>query len=116
MKYVIIESPFKGNVEENKQYLKDCVKDCIARGEIPFASHGFYTQYLDDTNPQERKLGMQLGFEVAKLFEKTVIYIDKGISDGMCTGIEEARKEGREREYRKLYNEDKDEADELPLP
>lgn len=30
-------------------------------GHNPFAPHLFYTQFLDDSQPHERKLGMQLG-------------------------------------------------------
>lgn len=116
MTYVIIESPYAGNVEENMKYLKECVRDCISRGEIPFASHGFYTQYLNDDDPEERKTGMRLGFEIGKLFEKTVIYTDRGVSKGMCDGIEAARKAGRDREYRKLYDRNDNATSKPPLP
>ena len=30
-------------------------------GHNPFAPHLFYTQFLDDSQPHERKLGMELG-------------------------------------------------------
>ncbi|MFH1358598.1 MAG: hypothetical protein ABIH37_01790, partial [archaeon] len=58
-KLVILESPFNGDVKKNIKYAKLCMKDCFKRGEYPFASHLLYTQdeILDDTNPEERKLG-----------------------------------------------------------
>ena len=39
----------------------------------------------------------------AKLCSKTVIYADLGISNGMMLGIEDAIKNNRQIEYRKLW-------------
>ena len=105
MTTVVLESPFGGNIEENLKYLRKCMADCIKRGEAPFASHGLYTQpgVLDDDIPEERQLGIQAGFEIGKRLEKTVVYIDKGISRGMRQGIEEAKKCNRPVEYRGLW-------------
>ena len=43
MRFVIIESPYAGNVEENEEYARKCLRDCLMRGEAPFASHLLYT-------------------------------------------------------------------------
>lgn len=102
---VILESPFAGNVEGNIEYARMCLRDCLLRGEAPIASHLLYTQpgVLDDTNPEERKLGIEAGLLWGALAEKTVVYIDRGISRGMQYGIERAQKEGRPVEYRTLH-------------
>lgn len=105
---VVLESPFGGSeteVQENLDYLRKCMADCIKRGEAPFASHGLYTQpgVLNDNIPEERQLGIQAGFEIGKRLEKTVVYIDYGISKGMRQGIKEAEKCGRPVEYRGLW-------------
>lgn len=42
--FVIIESPFAGEVEENIKYARQCLRDSILRGEVPFVSHLLYTQ------------------------------------------------------------------------
>lgn len=91
---VIIESPYAGATEENLTYLRACMRDCLHRGEAPFASHGLYTQYgvLDDKDPEERKLGIAAGFAWRALVRKTVVYTDRGITDGMRAGIEHAKK------------------------
>jgi len=104
---VVLESPFAGDEEEikrNIRYGRACVKDCLQRGEAPYASHLLYTQegVLDDEVPEERSLGMGAGFVWGRLAELTVVYTDLGISRGMHDGIEASKEIGRPVEYRKL--------------
>ena len=40
---------------------RESIRDCIARGESPYASHQMLTEALDDTNPIERNAGIQAG-------------------------------------------------------
>ncbi len=103
---VILESPYKGDVEKNLTYLRRCLRDCLKRGEAPFASHGLYTQkdVLDDNDPEERKLGIEAGLQWGIKAEKSVVYVDKGISDGMVYGILRAGQEKRPVEFRALYH------------
>ncbi|WP_456238953.1 DUF7768 domain-containing protein [Robertmurraya siralis] len=101
---MILESPFAGNIEENIKYARMAVRDSLLRGEAPIASHLLYTQdgILDDNIPEERKLGIDAGLAWGKIADKTVVYVDKGISGGMKYGIERAIKEGRKIEFRSL--------------
>ena len=99
---VIIESPYAGDVEKNTAYLRAALKDCLMRGEAPFASHGLYTQVLDDTNPEERTHGIQAGFAFRKVSDYTVVYEDLGISPGMQMGIDDARKKTIPVTFRRL--------------
>lgn len=101
---VMLESPFAGDVQGNIAYARSCMGDCIRRGEAPFASHLLYTQdgVLDDNKPEERLLGMQAGMAFAMVCKKTVVYIDKGISNGMFYGIMSAREVNRPIEFRSL--------------
>ena len=46
MRFVIVESPYAGDVAANVEYARAAVADCLRRGEAPFASHLLYT--LDD--------------------------------------------------------------------
>lgn len=104
MTLVIIESPYAGNVERNLAYLRAAMRDCLLRGEAPYASHALYTQpgVLDDHLPEERTLGMQAGFAFRPLASKTVVYTDLGYSSGMKAGIADAERVGRPVEYRML--------------
>lgn len=101
---VIIESPFAGDAQANKEYLKRCMKDCINRHESPYASHGLLTQtgVLDDEIGKERVFGIELGFAWREVADKTVVYSDYGISKGMRFGIEHAKKIGKAIEYRQI--------------
>lgn len=111
MKVVILESPYAGlgassqDIEKNVEYARACIRDCLKRGEAPFASHLLYTQegILDDKVPEERKLGMEAGFAWIPKAEASVVYTDRGISKGMEEGIKRAEENGLSVEYRKLY-------------
>ncbi|MFC1678163.1 hypothetical protein ACFLZ9_00320 [Patescibacteria group bacterium] len=105
-KLVIIESPFAGEIEKNIAYARACMHDSLSRGEYPYACHLLYTQegILNDEIPADRELGIRAGLAWGKFAQKTVVYTDLGISDGMKLGIERAKDEGRPVEYRKLEN------------
>ena len=110
VKFVDVETPYKHKVKKevkrNLLYARACVRDCLKRGEVPFASHIFYTQpgILDDNVPQERELGINAGKELIESLPGivTVVYKDMGISDGMKYGIERAISNNRLIEYRNL--------------
>jgi len=104
MKMVIVESPYAGDVSGNTTYARAAIRDCLMRGEAPFASHLLYTQpgVFRDSEPEERKRGIDAGLELAKRADLTAVYIDLGTSHGMTQGIEAARQAGRPIEYRSL--------------
>jgi len=101
---VILESPYAGEIEKNVEYAQKCMRDCLLRGEAPFASHLLYTQpnILDDLIPDERTLGIDAGLIWGKGAEKTVVYTDRGISKGMEYGIKNAKDNNRSIEYRSI--------------
>lgn len=107
MRRVILESPYSGDVANNETYARACVRDCLLRGETPLASHILYTQVgvLDDTVPEERKLGIQAGLEWLCAADASVVYTDRGISAGMEQGILAATRAGVPIEYRTLPKE-----------
>ena len=101
---VLIESPFAGDVEKNIRYARACMRDSLLRGEYPFVMHLLYTQegILNDDIPLERDLGIESGLAWGQCASKTVVYTDLGITPGMEQGIQRAKEEGREIEYRQL--------------
>ena len=104
MRRVIIESPYAGDVERNLRYLRAAMRDCLRRGEAPFASHALYTQpgVLDDDDAAERAVGITAGFAWRSVADATVVYMDEGISGGMELGISDAKELDRVVEYRTL--------------
>lgn len=102
MKLVIMESPYAGDIELNKRYARLCMKDCLDRGEAPMVSHLLYTQVLADDIPLERQQGIDAGLAWLIVADKSVVYTDLGISDGMNYGMSLAFKSNIPIEYRKL--------------
>lgn len=90
---VYICSPYAGdslraNILNARRYCRFAVKT----GHNPFAPHLFYTQFLDDSQPEERKLGMELG--MIMLTKCAEVWVFGGtISSGMEREI--ARAEAR---------------------
>jgi len=99
---IYLESPYAGDLVTNRTYLKECILDSIDRGENPYASHGFFTQYLDDTIHSQRMLGMSLGDQWRLLCEKTIFYEDLGWSRGMQSGRDFCIKLGLHYDYRRI--------------
>lgn len=104
MRRVILESPFAGDVEANIAYARECLRDCLLRGEAPIASHLLYTQpgVLDDDVPAERQHGIDAWLAWGAVADATVVYCDRGISRGMKYGIANADAAGRPVEMRWL--------------
>lgn len=103
---VVVESPYAGDVDANVEYARRCVRDCLARGEAPIASHLLYTQpgILDDEIPEERRKGIDAGLAWLRCADASVVYTDRGVSRGMEYGIEAARAAGIPVEFRSVYD------------
>ena len=101
---VILESPYAGDVEANVAYARRCLRDSLARGEAPIASHLLYTQpgVLDDTDPAQRACGIDAGLAWLAVARRSVAYVDRGISPGMRQGIYRALRAGIPVESRRL--------------
>ena len=92
---VICESPLRpkdGRTEEDhKAYARAAIADSLARGEAPFASHLFYTQFLDDNHDASRRTGMMCGWAWLARASLVAVYLDLGWSHGMREGVALAR-------------------------
>lgn len=108
MRRVIVESPYRADnptqQAKHLDYARAAIRNAIARGEAPMASHLLYTQpgVLDDGSPHERELGIALGFQWMTVAHAVAVYTDLGISDGMKRGIAQAHRDGMTVEYRSL--------------
>lgn len=108
LEFVVVESRFAGETPRdmliNKKFTLACMRDCLKRGEAPYASHVIYAHsyVVDDFIPSERALGIMAGFDWGNFASKTVVYTDLGISSGMNEGIKHAKEVGRPIEYREL--------------
>jgi hypothetical protein len=102
MKKVVIESPLAGDFARNQQYARLCALDCRNRGEAAYASHLFYTQFLDDRSPDDRAFGITAGYEWAQYADLVAIYIDLDVSAGMHRAYEHWKSQSKEIESRRL--------------
>lgn len=93
---VIVESPFAGGFA-NVRYSRRCLRDCLNRGESPFASHLLYTQkdVLDDKIPEERKKGMEAALAWLEVADHVAVYMDLGMTEGMVRGLVKAASTGK---------------------
>ena len=112
MERVVIESPYAGksniDIEVNEIYGRFCMRDCLINyNESPYASHLLYTQkfVLRDNVPEERKLGIGAGFVWRDVAEKTIFYIDLGMTSGMKQGIDDCEEKNVPYEVRHLPKE-----------
>jgi hypothetical protein len=93
MRLVILESPYAPSdthsTQEHIEYARACVKDSLARGEAPIASHLLYTQpgILNDLDPVQRALGISAGLAWRYVADHHVFYIDLGWSTGMKAAL-----------------------------
>lgn len=58
---VYICSPYAGDTVRNILAAQKYCKFAVTSGYIPFASHLLYPQFLNDDDPEERKLGLFFG-------------------------------------------------------
>ncbi|WP_300756075.1 DUF4406 domain-containing protein [uncultured Oscillibacter sp.] len=81
-KLVYIASPLSGDVERNLDFARQACRYAISQDATPFAPHLLYTQMLDDSDPAERQLGIEMGNQMLGLCEELWLCGDR-ISAGM---------------------------------
>lgn len=95
---VVVASPFRGKTKNaetrNIKYAQQCVKDCFRRGEAAFAPHLIYPQMMRDNVEEERAISMQAGIAWQDAADALVVYIDRGVSEGMWKEINAAHTNG----------------------
>ena len=64
MKKVFISHPVSGAVEANLENALRWVRWALDHGEIPFAPYITYLGALDESNDDERLLGMKVGIQI----------------------------------------------------
>jgi len=101
-KRVVIESPYAGDTERNLRYARACVVNSIRIGEAPILLHLLYAQHgiLNDNDPEERMLGMMIGFHWGSFGDIVAVYMDLGITKEMELGIKRAEMLNQDIEYR----------------
>lgn len=93
MPRVFICSPFAGDVERNTVNAGRYCAFAVECGYIPFAPHLFFPQFLEDSDPEQRKLGLFMGQVFLDGSKELWVFGDR-ISPGMEREIARAKKRG----------------------
>jgi hypothetical protein len=90
---VYICSPFAGDVERNIENAKRFCRFAVKQGAIPLAPHLHYPQFLDDSDPDQRKDGLR--FAIILLCKCDELWcFGNYYSEGMKRELDKARKKG----------------------
>ena len=95
---VYICSPYSGDIETNTLAARRYSRFAADRGYIPIAPHLLFTQFLDDSLPAERELGLFFGNVLMSKCAEVWVF-GTYISCGMEAEIDRARR----RNYRIRY-------------
>lgn len=94
MKKVYICSPCRGDYENNIQRAKEFSRAAVECGCIPVTPHIYLTQFMDDTIPAERELGLSVGRELVLMCDELWAFGLDCPTAGMAAEIELARERG----------------------
>ena len=87
---VYICSPYAGDIETNVFAARRYSRFAVEKGYIPIAPHLLFPQFLNDSDPNERELGLFLGNAIMSKCSEIWVFGSK-ISNGMAAEINRAR-------------------------
>jgi len=99
VKRVFICSPYAGAVEENVELARKLCRKAIEAGHAPFAPHLHYPGIVDDSNADERAVGISCGLRFMAACDEVWAYIGQGRSAGMIQEIAHATNTGKPIRY-----------------
>ncbi len=87
---VYICSPYAGDIETNVVAASRYSRFAVEKGYIPIAPHLLFPQFLNDSDPNERELGLFFGNAIMSKCSEIWVFGSK-ISNGMAAEIKRAR-------------------------
>lgn len=91
MKIIYVASPYAGDIEKNTEFAKTVCRFVMNEGHAFFCPHLLYPNILDEQNPQQRQLGLDMGLAMIQNCDELWCFGDH-ISLGMMAEIEEAQR------------------------
>lgn len=88
---VYICSPYSGDIERNTESARRYSRFAIVMGYIPIAPHLLFPQFLDDSDPEERELGLFFGNVMMSKCAEVWVFGSR-ISSGMKSEIARAKR------------------------
>lgn len=87
---VYICSPFAGDIEKNVAAARTYSRFAMEQGYIPIAPHLLFPQFLNDSDPKERELGLFFGNAIMSKCSEIWVF-GNHISSGMEAEIKRAK-------------------------
>ena len=87
---VYICSPYAGDIDRNVKAAQNYSRFAVDKGFIPIAPHLLFPQFMNDTDPQERELGLFFGNALMSKCSEVWVF-GSFISPGMQAEIKRAR-------------------------
>ncbi len=87
---VYICSPFAGDIEKNVAAARTYSRFAVEQGYIPIAPHLLFPQFLNDSDPKERELGLFFGNAIMSKCSEIWVF-GNHISSGMEAEIKRAK-------------------------
>ena len=91
MKLIYVASPYAGDVERNVEYAKQACRTVMESGHAFFAPHLLYPAVLNDTIPEERQAGIEMGLTLLHRCDELWAF-GPCVSSGMQAEIAEAER------------------------
>ena len=95
---IYVCSPYAGDIKHNVEAARRYCRFAVEQGYIPIAPHLLFPQFLDDTDPTERELGLFFGNALMSKCTEVWVFGER-ISRGMAAEIRRARWKGHRLRY-----------------
>ena len=90
---VFICSPFAGDMEGNTERAREYSRFAVSKNYIPIAPHLLFPQFLEETDPAGRELGISFGLVLQSMCREMWVFGDT-VSKGMAVEIGKAKERG----------------------
>ena len=90
---VFICSPFAGDMEGNAARAREYCRFAVAENCIPVAPHLLFPQFMEETDPAQRRLGIFFGLVLQSKCREIWVF-GRNITKGMAMEIEKAKERG----------------------
>ena len=90
---VYIASPYAGDTETNVRRAQGYCRFAVTKNCIPIAPHLHYPQFMDDSDKEQRELGLFFSLVLLGKCDELWIFGDR-VSNGMSQEIRKAEKRG----------------------
>lgn len=95
---VYICSPYSGNVNHNIEMARKYSRFAVDKHYLPIAPHLLFTQFMDDTIPEERETAIFMNFVLMSKCVEMWVFGDV-ISKGMQSEINRAKRKNMKIRY-----------------